>query len=88
VRRGVPAELRRKLDDARAPLRRTISSEIIARLEASFQEGGAKPDLERRIAELEEMVGVPDFGISNRLDELDKAIAELRENVTALRKKK
>lgn len=59
----IPADLKRKLDAAAEALRRPVGNEIIARLEASFAQ--------------DEMAGVPDFTVSDRLDKLEKRVADL-----------
>lgn len=59
----IPADLKRKLDAAAEALRRPVGNEIIARLEASFAQ--------------DEVAGVPDFTIGERLEALETRVNEI-----------
>lgn len=69
----ISSDLRRKIEASARANNRTMNGEIVARLEASFAR--------------ENEVDLPDFITADRLDELEKGLAELTERLAAIEKK-
>ncbi|MCA8896391.1 MAG: Arc family DNA-binding protein [Amphiplicatus sp.] len=86
----ISSDLRRKIEaSARANIR-TMNSEVVTRLEASFAErltnrSDPSTDLAQRVAVLEE-AAVPDFTTSLRQDEQAQTIEALNVRLTVLEK--
>lgn len=85
----LPDGMREAIQSAAAANRRTMTGEIVARLESSFSNEPQKPAIpalpldivDRRLEEVERLLGsfsVPDFVTAVRLNDLEARLATLR----------
>lgn len=86
----ISSDLRRKIEASARANNRTMNSEVVTRLEASFAErltnrSDPSTDLAQRVAVLEE-AAVPDFTTSLRQDEQAQTIEALNVRLTVLEK--